>query len=84
MINYFLTILYGITHWAKKQLLDLTQQPVDEEAQADKNRHDEETNHFHDSYNHRDYECDENEDAEESHDEFYLRVNDYVCKLLIL
>ena len=84
MVKYFLSILYGFTHRAKKQLPDLSKQPVDEKAQADKERHNEETNHFQDSYDHRDYECDECEDAEESHDEFYLRVNDYVCKLLIL
>lgn len=66
-------------------LRSLEQHLVDHEAHPGDNREKEEADDFQNTYDHRDYECDENEDEDNnSHDEFYLRVNDYVCKLLIL
>ena len=69
-------------HWFLLRFLK--KHPVDSKSDVGDNPEKEEADDFQNSYDHREYECDEDKDDDYSHDDFYLRVNDYVCKLLIL
>lgn len=72
----------SMNHWLLLRFLK--KHSVDCKTNVSDNPEKEEANDLQDTHDHREYKRDEDENNDYSHDDFYLRVNDYVCKLLVL
>jgi hypothetical protein len=72
----------SMSHWLL--LGFLKKHSVNRKSNVGDNPEKEEADDFQNTHDHREYERDEDKDNDNSHDDFYLRVNDYVCKLLVL